>query len=248
MDTPQRIVDAALAVFGRYGYRQASMEAVAEQAGLSRQALYRHFPTKETLFEAVVEGLHGASLGAAAEAARAARARGDGAAEVLLAQLDARSGYILSRLHGSAHAPELLDENNRRCGAIAAAAGERFAAQLASTVRSERRAGRLALKQGLSPDSLTRLLIAAARGIKSAVPPPGPEAFRRELASMVELLVGGAIRPAGRRARQAKRGAGAQPERSPRAGGPGRGLADRRGKVGRRPARSKVVAARSPRD
>ncbi len=197
MDTSQRIVEGALAVFARYGYRQASMQAVAEQAGLSRQALYRHFPTKEVLFDAVVRGLHDAAQTAAGEAARAARAAGEDPAGVLLAQLDARFGYILSRLRDSPHEKELLDENNRRCGAIAAAAGERFAAELASTLRAERRAGRLALRPGLSAEQLARLLIAAARGVKSATPALDAPAFRKELGRMLRLLVRGASAAAG---------------------------------------------------
>ena len=196
MATRQRIVDAALLTFGRYGYRQASMEAVAEQAALSRQALYRHFPTKEALFAAVVEDLHGSALAAAAGAAQEAREQGGDATAVLLAQLEARFATILARLHGSAHAEELQDENSRQCGAIAAEAGRRFVALLAATIRAERRAGRLALPRGLAAGELAESLVAAARGIKAAVPPPSADAFRRELGRMVRWLVAGASGPA----------------------------------------------------
>jgi AcrR family transcriptional regulator len=194
MGTRQRILEAGLAVFGAYGYRRASMERVAAQAGLSRQALYRHFPGKEALFEAVVESLHASALAAAAEAARAARAAGEDAAGVLLAQLEAHAVALLSRLRASPHAEELIDENDRRCGVIAAAAGERFAAQLAATARAEARAGRLALRRDVPVRELARLLIAGARGLKAESPAPSLDAFRRALASLVRLLVGGAER------------------------------------------------------
>ena len=51
------IVDAATPVFLRFGYKKASMDAVAAAAGLSRQAVYLHFPGKEALFSAVVNKL-----------------------------------------------------------------------------------------------------------------------------------------------------------------------------------------------
>jgi AcrR family transcriptional regulator len=192
VDTPTRIVEAALVAFGRYGYRQTSMELVAEQAELSRQALYRYFPTKEALFAAAVARLHESALDAAAEAARAARSAGEDAAGVLAAQLGAHYATLLERLHGSPHAAELLDENHRQCGEIASDAGRRFAVQLTATIRAEQRAGRLARARDLSPKQLADYLVAAARGVKSATPAPAPGAFRRDLARMVHLLVAGA--------------------------------------------------------
>mgnify|MGYP000181502491 FL=1 len=48
------LLAAAAEVFARYGYRKASMDDVARAAGLSRQGLYLHYPTKEQLFR---EGL-----------------------------------------------------------------------------------------------------------------------------------------------------------------------------------------------
>ena len=236
MATRQRIVDAALLTFGRYGYRQASMEAVAEQAALSRQALYRHFPTKEALFAAVVEDLHGSALAAAAGAAQEAREQGGDATAVLLAQLEARFATILARLHGSAHAEELQDENSRQCGAIAAEAGRRFVAQLAATIRAERRAGRLALPRGLAAGALAESLVAAARGIKAAVPPPSADAFRRELGADGALARGRRLGSGGGGAPRAPSALPARVGgcglRGARAPPPPRGAARRRGAGG----------------
>lgn len=194
MDTPTRIVEAALIAFGRYGYRQASMELVAEQAELSRQALYRYFPTKEALFAAAVARLHESALEAAADAGRAARSAGDDAAGVLAAQLGAHHATILGRLHGSPHSAELLDENHRQCGEIASDAGRRLASLLGATLRAEQRAGRLELPGDVAPKQLVEYLLAAARGLKAAQPTPSPDAFRRSLTPMVRLLVTGAAK------------------------------------------------------
>ena len=48
----ERVLDAAKTVFNAGG-PDASLEAVAKRAGVGIGTLYRHFPTRETLFEAV---------------------------------------------------------------------------------------------------------------------------------------------------------------------------------------------------
>lgn len=48
----ERLLDAAKTVFSQGG-SGASLEAVAREAGVGIGTLYRHFPTRETLFEAV---------------------------------------------------------------------------------------------------------------------------------------------------------------------------------------------------
>jgi AcrR family transcriptional regulator len=48
----ERVLEAAKTVFSAGG-KEASLEAVARQAGVGIGTLYRHFPTREALFEAV---------------------------------------------------------------------------------------------------------------------------------------------------------------------------------------------------
>jgi AcrR family transcriptional regulator len=48
----ERVLEAAKAVFSQGG-PEASLEAVARHAGVGIGTLYRHFPTREALFEAV---------------------------------------------------------------------------------------------------------------------------------------------------------------------------------------------------
>lgn len=48
----ERLLDAATKIFAS-GAPQASLEAVARRAGVGIGTLYRHFPTREALFEAV---------------------------------------------------------------------------------------------------------------------------------------------------------------------------------------------------
>jgi TetR/AcrR family transcriptional repressor of mexJK operon len=48
------ILDGARAVFLREGFAQGSMDAVAAEAGVGKQTIYRHFRSKEALVEALV--------------------------------------------------------------------------------------------------------------------------------------------------------------------------------------------------
>jgi AcrR family transcriptional regulator len=48
------ILDAAKAVFAAVGYPDASMDAIAAEAGTTKRTVYNYFPTKEALFRATV--------------------------------------------------------------------------------------------------------------------------------------------------------------------------------------------------
>jgi AcrR family transcriptional regulator len=53
--TRQELIEAATRLFAERGYEDTSIEAVLRAAGVSRGALYHHFPGKEALFEAVLD-------------------------------------------------------------------------------------------------------------------------------------------------------------------------------------------------
>ena len=53
--TRQALLDAALIVFSQKGYAAASLEAIAEHAGVSRGAIYWHFHSKAELYNTLVE-------------------------------------------------------------------------------------------------------------------------------------------------------------------------------------------------
>ena len=53
--TRQHLLDAALEVFWRDGLTRASLQAIAQEAGVTRGALYWHFKNKEDLFETLFE-------------------------------------------------------------------------------------------------------------------------------------------------------------------------------------------------
>ncbi len=55
----EKILAAAEDVFLRHGFLGANMDAVADEAGVSKQTVYAHFKSKEALFIQVVEHMTG---------------------------------------------------------------------------------------------------------------------------------------------------------------------------------------------
>jgi AcrR family transcriptional regulator len=53
--TRERLLDAAQTVFARRGFVAASLDEVAEEAGLTKGAVYSNFDSKEDLFQAVLD-------------------------------------------------------------------------------------------------------------------------------------------------------------------------------------------------
>lgn len=53
--TPERLLDAARKVFAKYGYDGASLDQVANAAGMTKGAVYHHFDSKADLFWALAE-------------------------------------------------------------------------------------------------------------------------------------------------------------------------------------------------
>ena len=49
-----QIIDVARRLFARHGYRGTSLNMIAAEVGVSKSALYHHFPDKETLYRSLV--------------------------------------------------------------------------------------------------------------------------------------------------------------------------------------------------
>ena len=54
-DTKQRILDKALELFAAYGYDSVSVGDIAKAVGIRAPSLYNHFPSKQAIFDAIVE-------------------------------------------------------------------------------------------------------------------------------------------------------------------------------------------------
>lgn len=72
----QQLLDTALALFARLGYRDASMNDIAEAAGVTKPVLYQHFGSKRDLFLEVLSQLSSDLRGGVRDAAERAAAIG----------------------------------------------------------------------------------------------------------------------------------------------------------------------------
>src|SRR5215470_9106197 len=107
MSARTRILDAAMLVFRRHGFRRSSIEQVAEAAGLTRQALYHHFDSKEALFRAVIERVHESAIAAEDAAIGEAETADESLADILVAGMTARMRAMIASFDGSPHIEEL---------------------------------------------------------------------------------------------------------------------------------------------
>ena len=54
-DTKQKILDKALELFSTHGYDSVSVGEIAKAVGIKAPSLYNHFPSKQAIFDAIVE-------------------------------------------------------------------------------------------------------------------------------------------------------------------------------------------------
>jgi AcrR family transcriptional regulator len=189
-----RILDAALSVFRRHGFRRSSIEQAAEAAGLTRQALYHHFSSKEALFRAVLERLYANGLAAEIAAAKAAEEDGLGLADIVIAQIEARLKTLLASFESSPHIEELFSEHLTQAKDLYQSYAARYAEEIVSTIARISRKQKLTLPKGITARELARMIEMAVHGTKSAYPAMQPvDAFLKQLAIMLRLLIAGAI-------------------------------------------------------
>ena len=201
MKPRDRILDAAMLVFRRQGFRRSSIEQAAEAAGLTRQALYHHFKSKEALFRAVIERLHENALAAEIATAEAAEKAGGNLADILIAGIAARLKQLIAPLEGSPHIDELFSEHLLQARDLYQKYAGYYAEQLASTITRVCRRQGLVLKN-MNARDFARCIELAFNGTKSAYPAMQPaDAFLRDFGVMVRTLVAGAVGPSPKPAR-----------------------------------------------
>jgi len=54
-DTKERILETALALFAQSGYLGTSMHDIAKELGITKGALYKHYASKQAIFDAIVK-------------------------------------------------------------------------------------------------------------------------------------------------------------------------------------------------
>jgi AcrR family transcriptional regulator len=189
---PERILAAAFTCFSRYGYKRVSLEQIAQEAGVSRAALYLHFRNKEDLFRALARHL----LEEAQAAVEVAAKEPAPAAVQLTRVLDAKYGLLFERIYGSPHAAEILDENSRQSGDLMEESRRRFQRTLRACLARADAAGEIDLRPAeLDAGEAAELLAAAAKGLERAGPgEPDAARCRRRIAQLVDVFVRGLAR------------------------------------------------------
>ena len=195
--TPRdRILEAAMTVFRRHGFRRSSIEESAEAAGLTRQALYHHFKSKEALFRAVIERVHDGALADGAAAAQRVEAAGGSLADIVIAQVAARLKAFVASFDGSPHVDELFSEHLIHARDLYQHYAALHDAQVAATIARPVKRERLVLAPGMTAAKLARYVELAVTGTKSAYPSMRPaDAFLRDAEAMLRTLIAGAVAP-----------------------------------------------------
>jgi AcrR family transcriptional regulator len=174
---PDRIsADSLLAVFARTGFRKASMEDLAQAAGVSRQALYNRFGSKAALADWAMTSLLDRSL---AGALRSLDNPGATLVARLLAALDAWVGQHMPMLRASPHGINVAVMVAPEPGEAVRAAERKLVAAMANAIR---RGGPGAVVSRAG--SMAQALCWTAKGLVHAA--PDHASFRREL----DLIVG----------------------------------------------------------
>ncbi|HZR82311.1 MAG TPA: helix-turn-helix domain-containing protein [Candidatus Binatia bacterium] len=201
--SPDAILAAAFARFTHYGFRRTSMEDIADEAGVSRAALYLHFRNKEEIFRSLSQALHEEALAGA----RAALAPDGPLAARLAAALEAKNGRFLE-VGASPHGMELIDESSRLCGDVGAGAERRFLDLVADAFEGAERRGEIAATRvGLAPREAAELLVRSARGLKQ--PGTTGAAYRKRVDAFLRVFLSG-LGAVGARSTASARAAGSE--------------------------------------
>jgi TetR/AcrR family transcriptional regulator of autoinduction and epiphytic fitness len=157
----ERVLAAALEVFGRYGFRKASMDEIARSADISRQGLYLRFASKDALFRAAVSLELDTALG---DVFRCLDEDGVGLERRAVAALNAWLGrYVGSML--AADIGNLLQSPAMQLGDLVdpaiAACRARLAAAIAAAMSDSDRS-----RLGVTPEEIAVALLTVAQGAK----------------------------------------------------------------------------------
>ena len=181
-DRPTRILDAALRVFSRYGYRRTSMDDIAREAGLSRPALYQHFRNKEDVFTSLARLVKQRTMDDMA----AAWAAASGVEAALRAAAEAKELALFRLLHATPHGADLLEADEGLASDLRRAMQEEAEALIAAGLAA----------YGCSPEdaaALARLFMRAAAGAKQAA--SDEAALARDLAGLARIFALASLGP-----------------------------------------------------
>ena len=159
----RQLLEAALAVFARHGYRKTSMDDVAQAAGVSRQGLYLHFPNKEEVFRTAVQhALRRSQL----KVSQALAEPGASLENRLVEAFDAWTGQFVEAV--GADVDDLVSACRTLLGPAVEQEKQAFSEKIAGALADSGLAAHYC-RAGLSADDLAATLCATADGLKAAL-------------------------------------------------------------------------------
>ena len=172
------ILDAAYASFARHGVRRTTMADIADEAGLSRAAVYQYVRNKEDAYRRVAARMFDRALALARGHAAGTAPLGVRLAAALTTKLD----LTLQIWHDSPHASELLGAGARLTGDLEAGYTAAMHAVLTAAIHEAH--------PDADADELADLLLAFTRGLEAdPADPTDPRGQHHLLARGVALLV-----------------------------------------------------------
>ena len=177
------VLEVAVRAFNEYGYDATSLAMLAERLGLTKSAVYHHFPSKEHLLEAALDHALGGLEGVLTEPGATtgtpiARLEFvvDGAVHVLVERLPYVT--LLLRLRGNTPVERAALERRRE-----------FDRAVTGLVTAARDAGEL--RSDIDPRIAERLLFGMINSIVEWYRPEGPEDASRLAADVVAVAFDG---------------------------------------------------------
>lgn len=182
------MIEEATKLFALYGFRRASVDAIAAAAQVAKPTLYAYFPDKDALFLAVVDSVLERILATARDAA----AREGAIATRLTAVLVAKFTFLFDLVDRSPHAAELLGSSSR-LGAERVEEADRKYAAIVRQVVEQADGDELALAAaGVSARKLTEALLRCGHG--AAYHSEDAAEHAKHLGELVELVIAGVRR------------------------------------------------------
>ena len=179
------VLEVAVRAFNEFGYDATSMGTLADRLGLSKSAVYHHFPSKEQLLEAALDEALGGLEGVLTEpgatsGSPSSRLRFvlDRAVHVLVERLPYVT--LLLRLRGNTPVERAALDRRRE-----------FDRAVTGLVTEARDAGEL--RADIDPRIAERLLFGMINSIVEWYRPGGPEDAERLAADVLAVVEGGLL-------------------------------------------------------
>lgn len=183
------ILDAAKTIFSHYGYKRASLEDIASEAGVSRTGIYHHFRNKEEIFKAITEDIHARAQQIAEEIANSDLP----IEEKLKGILHAKMTRFYEKIQTAKHGSEMTDESSRLMGEFLALWSARYTKLMAAVLRKAEAAGEINLEcMNMTPDSTAGYLYLSAKGLQGPhYERPTADQYKRRIDKLVAITCRG---------------------------------------------------------